>query len=99
MQISGYNPPELPGSKPPATNTPKSAPTALAVATSTASDSGVSLVMTSSARSMGRSGPSNAAEIDMKKVAAAKAAIANGTMKPDAGAIADKILAVTKELL
>ena len=55
--------------------------------------------MTSSARSMGRSGPSNAAEIDMKKVAAAKAAIANGTMKPDAGAIADKILAVTKELL
>ncbi len=92
MKISGYNLPELPGSKPSATPAPKAAPTALAVATSSASDSGVAVVMTSTARAMGKGGLNNTPVIDTKKVDAMKAAIANGSFSVDANAIANKLL-------
>jgi negative regulator of flagellin synthesis FlgM len=99
MKISGYTPPDLPGPKTPATNTPKTEPNAAQAATSAATDSGVAVVITSTARAMGKDAVSHSSEIDAKKVQAMKASIADGSFVVNPEAIADKLLSSAQDFL
>ena len=96
MKVSGHTTPDLLASKTPSTNTPKAPAEAAQTATSAASNAGVAVVITSTARALGKDQPS---EVDAKKVATMKAAIANGSFSPNAEAIADKLLSNAKEML
>jgi negative regulator of flagellin synthesis FlgM len=98
MKVTAYTPSDLPGAKPPATNTPKTEPNAAQSATSAASDAGVAVVITSSARSMGRDAVNQGSEIDSKKVEAMKAAIQDGSFTVNPEAIADKLLSNAQEM-
>lgn len=60
---------------------------------------GVAVTVSSRARELGRTDLDSTADIDMDKVNAVRAAIAQGTYKVDAGAIADKLLGSARELL
>ena len=63
MKINGYNPSDLPASKTAANNTPKAEPNAAQVATSAASNAGVSVVITSTSRTQSKDPVNQAAEI------------------------------------
>lgn len=97
MKVSGHNPSELLTSKTPSANTPKAQAEAAQTATSAASNPGVAVVLTSSTRT--KDAASNAPEVDAKKVAAMKAAIANGSFVVNPEAIADKLLSNAQEML
>lgn len=99
MKLSAYTPSDLPASKAPATNTPKAGPNAAQAATSAATNTGVAVVITSTARAMGTDALSQAAEIDSKKVEAMKASIQDGSFVVNPEAIADKLLASAQEML
>lgn len=60
--------------------------------------SGVPVTVSNSARTLDQSGKAFA-DVDMAKVNAMRAAIANGSFKVDASAIAEKLLTNTVELL
>lgn len=60
---------------------------------------GVAVTVSSRTREMGRADLGASADVDMEKVNAVRAAIAQGTYKVDAGAIADKMLGGARELL
>lgn len=59
---------------------------------------GVPVTVSDSARSLGVSGKSDS-DIDMAKVRAMREAIANGTFKVNAGAVADKLLGDASDFL
>ena len=59
---------------------------------------GVPVTMSNSARSLDQNSKASA-DVDMAKVNAMRAAIANGTFKIDASVIADKLLVDTSALL
>lgn len=60
---------------------------------------GVAVTLSSRTREMGRADLGHSADVDMEKVNAVRSAIAQGTYKVDAGAIADKMLGGARELL
>lgn len=99
MKVSGHNPSELLTSRTPATNTPKEQAQAAQAATLAASNPGVAVVLTSSARTLGKDSATSAPEVDAKKVAAMKAAIANGSFVVNPEVIADKLLSNAQEML
>ncbi len=98
MKVNGYNPSDLPASKTAANNTPKAEPNAAQVATSAASNAGVSVVLTSTSRTQAKDPVNQAAEIDSKKVEAMKAAIQDGSFTVNPEAIADKLLSNAQEM-
>lgn len=98
MKLTGYTPPDLLASKTPATNTPKIQPDASKTATKAAADSSVAVVLSGS-KGLGRDIQNSSPVVDAKKVATMKAAIANGTFKPNPEAIADKLLSNAKEMI
>jgi negative regulator of flagellin synthesis FlgM len=98
MKVTAYTPADLPGSKAPANNPPKTEPNAAQVATSAASDPGVAVVITSTARAMGKDAVGPASDIDSKKVEAMKAAIQDGTFTVNPEAIADKLLSNAQDM-
>ena len=99
MKISSYNPSDLPASKTAANNPPKAEPNAAQVATSTASNAGVSVVITSTARTLGKDPVNLSPDIDSKKVEAMKASIQDGSFVVNPEAIADKLLSNAQEML
>jgi negative regulator of flagellin synthesis FlgM len=99
MKVNTYTHSDLPASKTSANNTPKAEQSAVQTATSTANSAGVSVVITSAARTMGKDALNQASEIDSKKVAAMKAAIQDGSFTVNAEAIADKLLSNAQEML
>jgi negative regulator of flagellin synthesis FlgM len=99
MKVTAYTPSDLPGSKASATNTPKTEPNAAQSATSAASDAGVAVVITSTARSMGRDAVNPSSDIDSKKVEAMRTAIQDGTFTVNPEAIADKLLSNAQDML
>ncbi|MFZ4287615.1 flagellar biosynthesis anti-sigma factor FlgM [Variovorax sp. HJSM1_2] len=64
-----------------------------------ATTSGASVSVSTMVRSLEQSSKGVTADFDEKKVAELRAAIANGTFKVDAEAIADKLLANASEML
>ncbi len=64
-----------------------------------AAGSGVPVTVSAAARSLDVSSAGSGSGIDEAKVAAVKAAIANGTFTVNPGAIADKLLANAQEVL
>ena len=68
-----------------------------AAAVSMGAVSGVPVSVSASARALGNT--SAEASFDETKVAAMRAAIANGTFSVNAGAVADKLLSTTQEFL
>lgn len=60
---------------------------------------GVAVTVSSRAREMGRTDLDTTADMDMDKVNAVRAAIAQGTYTVNAGAIADKLLGSAREFL
>jgi negative regulator of flagellin synthesis FlgM len=98
MKVNGYIPSDLPASKAAANNAPKAEPNAAQVATSTASNAGVSVVITSAARTLGKDPVNQAPEIDSKKVEAMKTAIQDGSFVVNPQAIADKLLSNAQEM-
>jgi len=96
MKVSGHTTPDLLASKTPSTNTPKAQADAAQAATSAPTNTGVAVTITSNARALGKDQP---AVVDAKKVAAMKAAIADGSFSPDAEAIADKLLSNARDML
>lgn len=60
-------------------------------------EAGVSVDVSSTVQSLGRTGSGSG--IDEAKVASMREAIANGTFTVDAGAVADKMLANAQEML
>jgi negative regulator of flagellin synthesis FlgM len=96
MKVTGYTTPDLTSSKTASAHTPKPDTSAAKTATSAAADPGVAVVITSSARTLGKD--ATAAVIDSKKVAAMKAAIQDGSFKVNPEAIANKLLANAHEL-
>lgn len=99
MRVTGYNPSDIPGSKTPPTNAPKAEPTAAQAAKSSATDSGVAVVITSTAKALGKPPVTQSSDIDQAKVAAVKASIQDGTFTVNAEAIADKLLSNAQDLL
>ena len=95
-KVTGYSPSDIPAAKTPP---PKTEPDAAQVATSAASDVGVAVVITSSARSMGKEAVTQSSEVDSKKVEAMKAAIQDGSFTVNPEAIADKLLANAQDML
>ncbi|WP_295545303.1 flagellar biosynthesis anti-sigma factor FlgM [uncultured Pseudacidovorax sp.] len=63
----------------------------------TRAEAGVSVDVSSTVQSLGRTGSGSG--IDEAKVASMREAIANGTFTVDAGAVADKMLANAQEML
>ena len=99
MRVTGYNPSDIPGSKTSQTNAPKAEPSAAQAAKSSATDSGVAVVITSTAKSLGKTPVNQASDVDMAKVDAVKASIQDGTFVVNPEAIADKLLSSAKELM
>jgi negative regulator of flagellin synthesis FlgM len=99
MKVTAYTPSDLPGPKASATNTPKTEPNAVQSATSAASDAGVAVVITSTARSMSKDAVNPSSDIDSKKVQAMKAAIQDGSFTVNPEAIADKLLSNAQDML
>lgn len=64
-----------------------------------ASTNGASVSVSTMVRSLEQSSKGVSADFDEKKVAELRAAIANGTFKVDAEAIADKLLSNASEML
>jgi negative regulator of flagellin synthesis FlgM len=95
MKVTGYTPSDIPASKTPP---PKAEPDAVQTATSAASDVGVAVVITSTARSMSKDTVNTASDVDSKKVDAMKAAIQDGSFTVNAEAIADKLLSNAQEM-
>ena len=98
MKVNGNNPPDLQASKAPVSSTPKGQADAAKVATAAVSNPGVSVLINSSARAMGKEQVGQASDVDSKKVAVVKAAIANGSFTVNPEAIADKLLANASEM-
>lgn len=99
MKVTGYTPLDIPGSKTPGANTPKAEPNAAQSATAAASNAGVAVVITSTARAMSKDAVNPSSDIDTKKVEAMKSAIQDGTFVVNPEAIADKMLANAQEML
>ncbi len=99
MKVTGYTPSDLPASKTPANNPSKAEPSAAQAATSAASNAGVAVVVTNSARAMGKDALGQPSDIDSKKVEAMKAAIQDGSFVVNPEAIADKLLSSAQEML
>ncbi|WP_295537450.1 flagellar biosynthesis anti-sigma factor FlgM [uncultured Pseudacidovorax sp.] len=76
---------------------PDRASRAPATSGSTPAGAGVSVEVSSTVKSLGRTGSGSG--IDEAKVASMREAIANGTFTVDAGAVADKMLANAQEML
>jgi negative regulator of flagellin synthesis FlgM len=96
MKVTGYTPSDIPAPKTPP---PKADANAAQTATSAASDPGVAVVITSTARSLGKDAVNASSLIDSKKVDAMKAAIADGSFTVNPEAIADKMLSNAQEFL
>ncbi len=73
--------------------------TAPAAATSQAASAGVAVTVSPMARTLEASKRSEAADVDMAKVKAVRAAIDQGTYKVNAEAIADKLISSAQEIL
>ena len=99
LSVSNRNLPDLLAPKPQTANPPQTPPEAAQAATSSASDVGVSVVITASARSLSKDALSNAPEVDAKKVATMKAAIQDGSFSVNPEAIADKLLGNAQDML
>jgi negative regulator of flagellin synthesis FlgM len=99
MKVSGHTIPDLMASKTPSANTPKAQAEAAQTATSAATNPGVAVVLTSGTRAMGKDLQGQSAVVDAKKVAAMKAAIADGSFAVNPEAIADKLLANAQDML
>lgn len=86
-----------------ASSAAKSGPGASTLAKTTASKStqsaGVAVSVSTLARSMEASNRGEAPDVDMEKVNAVRASIAQGTFKVNAEAIADKLLSNAQEML
>lgn len=86
-----------------ASSAAKSGPAASTLAKTTASKStqsaGVAVTVSTLARSMEFSSSGDAPDVDMEKVNAVREAIAQGTFKVNAEAIADKLLSNAQEML
>ncbi|NVO06330.1 MAG: flagellar biosynthesis anti-sigma factor FlgM [Rhodoferax sp.] len=95
LKVSGYTPPDLPAPK---TAPPKTEPNAAQTATSAAADPGVAVVITSTAKSMGKDAVNSTSDIDSNKVEAMKAAIQDGSFTVNPEAIADKLLSNAQEM-
>lgn len=98
MKVSGHTTPDLIASKTPSANTPKAQAEAAQAATSAATNPGVAVVLTG-ARALGRDVQGLSSVVDAKKVAAMKAAIADGSFTVNPEAIADKLLANAQDML
>lgn len=78
----------------------QSASTAVpAAATAQAASAGVAVTVSSMARTLEASKRSEAADVDMEKVKAVRAAIDQGTYKVNPEAIADKLISSAQEIL
>jgi negative regulator of flagellin synthesis FlgM len=99
MKVSGHTTPDLLASKTPSANTPKAQAEAAQTATSAASNPGVAVVLTSNSRAIAKDAANATPEVDAKKVAAMKAAIADGSFVVNPEAIADKLLSNAQEML
>ena len=99
MKVSGHNPPDLLASKTPSANNPKAQAEVAQKAASASINPGVALVLTGGTRAMAKDGQGQTAVVDAKKVAAIKAAIAEGSFAPNPEAIADKLLSNAQEML
>lgn len=86
-----------------ASSAAKNGPTASTLAKTTASKStqsaGVAVSVSTLARAMEASSRGEAPDVDMEKVNAVRASIAQGTFKVNAEAIADKLLSNAQEML
>jgi negative regulator of flagellin synthesis FlgM len=97
-------PPELPvvqSSSPAASPAaaPKAAPEAAANASQSAKSAGVAVTVSVQARALEQANRGEAADVNMDKVNAMRAAIENGTFKVNPEVIADKLLANAQEML
>ena len=99
MKVTGNTPSDLSALKTPPSNTPKTGQEAAQVATSSASNTGVTVALTSAARSLAKDALNSSAEIDTKKVDEMKAAIRDGSFTVNPEAIADKLLSNAQEML
>jgi negative regulator of flagellin synthesis FlgM len=99
MKVSGHNLPDLLASKTPANAAPKAQADAARTVAAAASQPGVAVVITGNTRTLGREALGGASEVDAKKVAAMKAAIADGSFAVNPEAIADKLLSNAQEML
>lgn len=99
MKVTGNTPPELQTPKAPANSSPKAQADAAQAATSAPGNPGVSVLLTSSARALAKEPVNLASDVDSKKVAAIKAAIADGSFTVNPEAIADKLLSNAGEML
>ena len=70
-----------------------------AAATAQAASAGVAVTVSSMARTLEASKRSEAADVDMEKVKAVRAAIDQGTYKVNPEAIADKLISSAQEIL
>ena len=95
MKVTGYTPSDIPAPKTPP---PKAEPNAAQTAMSAASDAGVAVVITNTARSMSKDAVNQAPDIDSSKVEAMKAAIQDGSFTVNPEAIADKLLSNAQEM-
>ncbi len=97
----GQSPESSPGVNAPATKRPGQEMEAATQAKTAASTpaAGASVSVSALARTMEASRRGDLADIDQTKVDEVKAAIADGTYKVDAEAIADKLLANAQEML
>ena len=99
MKVPGNLSTDLSASKTPATNTPKTQPEPVQTALAAAPSAGVEVVLTSGARALGKDTANAPAEVDAKKVASMKAAIADGSFTINPEAIADKLLSNAEDML
>ncbi len=89
-------------SAPPAAASGAAAPAkkeAAATAASTASSSGVAVTVSTTVRNLEQANRGEAADIDLEKVEAVRAAIEDGTYVVNPEAIADKLLSNAQEML
>jgi negative regulator of flagellin synthesis FlgM len=99
MKVTGNTSSDLTATKPAHSNTSKTGLDAAQVAKFSASDTGVTVALTSAARSLTKDALNSSAEIDTKKVHQMKAAIRDGSFTVNPEAIADKLLSNAQEML